>query len=158
MSATIIIDTAPLASARGCHDQRMREGFRDKEGALRFRGTELAEKEAAAGLGEEAVALHLAPGLPMRRAEARQGIAEKRDTQHQRGDPKAREDQVHPEEVPRRAGAKSAVLPRKQGDVECIGRQPIADGQKARGHDVADGKADQRQAQDAGRDLPLIHG
>lgn len=59
-----------------------------------------------------------------------------------------REDQVHPEKVPRRAGAKCTVLARKQGDVEGVRRQAIADGRVTGGHDIADGEANQRQAQD----------
>ena len=136
----------------------MWEGLGHQERALRFRGAELAEKEAATRFGEEAVALHLAPGLPMRRAEACESIAEKRNAQHQCCDAEAREDQVHPEEVARGGGPKRAVFPCEQGDVEGLRRQAVTDGQVARGHDIADCETDQRQAQDPACDLPLIHG
>jgi len=75
-----------------------------------------------------------------------------------RGNAEACEDQVHPEEVPRGAGTEGAVFPCEQGDIEGLRRQSIANGQVARGHDIADGEANQRQAEDPARDLALIHG
>ena len=44
------------------------------------------------------------------------------------------------------------------GNVEVLRRQPVTDGHVACGDDVADGEADQRQAQDPARDLAPIHG
>ena len=57
-----------------------------------------------------------------------------------------------------RAGSEGAILAREQGDVEGVRPKPVAKCQIAGSHDIADGEANQRQAQDPARDLALIHG
>lgn len=94
----------------------------------------------------------------MCRAEPGQRLAQKRDAEQQCCDAKAAQDQVHPKEILRGGGPKRAVFPREQCEIDALGRQPIAQDQIGCRHDIADGEADQCQAEDTARDLALIHG